>query len=408
MNRFVFGGLVTVLATLGIGFLLLFAFAVDWSHLRDPSFRDFAAVGAFGLMFLIGAVMLVLARTRRAGQSGAAFPPVWAGVALLILAVASGGIAAYWDVLPPAEPLIAVAAVIGLFLSIGRLVSRWAPGALSRRTILWASLWGMFAATSIAAVLQILLAVGAIGAVFGGLALADPSLVRGFLDRIREQGSLDSFDGDIIRTLTVASGMFAMYAVVAPLTEEFAKMVGVAVVLRGATAGAYVHFVAGASVGLGFAVVETLGYATAAGAAWPLLIIVRAPVAFIHVTGTALASYGLYRQRARGGYRLVPYFLAAVLVHGAWNGLSVAVMLLSSEADTVGSPAPGVVLLLLMVVGLMALLLTGSVAWTTLSARKLGRVAIAGHGQPASDATWPPRTISGITFEHSRVRGFGS
>lgn len=404
MIRLLRNGLVTVLATLGLALLLLYAFTMDWADWRDASARDLAALAAFGLAFIIAAALLFASNTRWAAVRGARFAPAWTGVLLLSIAIGGGAAAAYWGWLPIAEPLIAVAGLAGLFIAVGSLVTRWSPGALSRRTILRASVWGMFAATTSALVLQLILATGAILAVFGGLALADPSLARGFFDRVGEQGAIDNFSGDIVRTMTVAFGLVATYAIVAPLTEEFTKMIGVAVILRGAQATPYSYFVAGACVGLGFSVVETLGYATAAGSAWPWLLLVRAPVAFIHVTGAAVASYGLYRQRVRGGYRLVPYFIVAVLVHGAWNGLSVAAMLLSADASAAGTMSPFVVLSILLVVGLLALVLTACIAWTTLAARKLGRAV--------ADTEWridPPRlNIPGVLFERSKVRGIGS
>ena len=408
MTRLFRNGLVTVLATVGVALLLLFAFSVDWSDWRDASVRDVAALAAFGLASVIGAVLLFTANVRSSAERCARFPPVWAGVGLLVFAVVGGVAAAHWGWLPVAEPLVAVVGLTGLFVAVGRLVTRWSPGTAPRRTVLRAAVWGMFAATTSALVLQLIIAAGAVLAVFGGLALVDPSLVRSFIDRISEEGTLDNFSGDIIRTLTVALGLFATYAIVAPLTEEFTKLVGAAVVLRGTQASGYAHFVVGACVGLGFSVVETLGYVTAAGSAWPWLLLVRAPVAFVHVTGTAVTSYGLYRQRTRGGWRLVPYFVVAVLVHGAWNGLSVAAMLLSTESGGAATMSPAVVVSILMIIGLLALLLTACIAWTTLAARKLGRADVSSVERRPSAVGQSPLSFPGVLFERSNVRGIGS
>ncbi len=408
MRRLLRHAPIVILVIAGLTLLLMYAVSVDWRDRRDPGARDVAAAAGFGLALIAGAALLVAGRTRAGSERGARFPAGWVGGGVLVVAVVVGVGAARWDWLPAAEPLVAVAGLAGLFSAGGRLVTRWSPaGSVASQTVARATVWGMFLATGAALVLQLMLAAAAIGAVLAGLALVDTRLVGDFGDVVAEQGTLDELSGDIVRTLTVALGISAMYAVVAPLTEEFTKLVGVAVVLRGTAASAFQTFVAGVCVGLGFAVVETLGYALAAGSAWQWLLLVRAPVAFIHVTATALASYGLYRQRTRGGYRLVPWFVAAVIVHGAWNGLTVAAMLLSTEVDPAGSTSAVAILLVLGVVGLLALVLTASIAWTTLTARTLGR-AVAMVGRSPVDAGQPRRQVPVVLFERSEVRGIGS
>lgn len=397
-----------LLALLGVLLLAAWVYAVDWSDHRAVETRDAAAAAGFGLALVAGASLLASANTRGAAERAPRFPPLWFGIALVIAAVAGGASIVYWDWLPAAEPFIAVGGLIGLFAAIGRLVTRWSRGGtVTRRTVARSTVWGMFVATGGALVLQLAFAAGALLAVFAGLAVVDTSLIDGFVDRVRDEGAIDNFSGGIVSTLTVALGISTMYAMVAPLTEEFTKLAGVALVLRGVAAGPYQTFVAGASVGLGFAVVETLGYALAAGSAWPWLLLLRAPVAFIHVTSTALASYGLYRQRTLGGYRLVPYFLAAVVVHGAWNALTVSAMLLSTQGSDPEQLPPESVLLVLVVVALLALLLTGCIAWTVMVARRLGR----------DSATAPVLRIEGeamrhaqppVIFERSGIRGLGS
>lgn len=408
MRRLLRYGLTTTLFAVGLMLVVVFAFVINWDDPRDTAIRDVAAVAGLGLVSIIGGGLLVIANSRGTELRGARFPPLWIGCGLLAAAVGGGAVAARWNWLPAAEPLVAVVGLIGLFIAIGRLVTRWASvGAVSVRTVTRAAVWGMFAATGGAVVLQLAFAGLAILAVLGGLVLVDPSLIGGFVDRVAEQGTLEDFSGNLMSTATVVLGITTMYAVIAPLTEEFTKLLGAAVVLRGAPASAFSYFAVGACVGLGFAVVETLGYALAAGSAWPLLLLVRAPVAFIHVTATAIASYGLYRQRARGGYRLVPYFVAAVLIHGAWNGLTVAVMLLSTQAGDTQQMSTIAMLLILVVVGMLALVLTACVAWTALAARKLGKATSVATGHRAPGAALQRLQVPVVMFERSEVRGIG-
>ena len=395
---------IVVLFAAGLGLLAVYALNIDYSAPGDTKVRDAAAAGGFGTVCIVGALLLISGRLRSATRSFR-FPPVWLGVVALALAALAGVAAAHWDWLPLAEPFIAVVALAGLFSAIARLVTRW-PGAqsLQRRDVALATAWGMFAATGIALVLQLAFAILAVLAVLGGLALVDTSLASSLIDRLSGTGGLDDLGSDLLQTLTVAVGVSAMYAIVAPLTEEFTKLLGVIFVQRSKVTTGYSAFVTGACVGLGFSVVETLGYALAAGTAWPWLLLVRAPVAFIHVTASALAGYGWHRQRTTGGFRIVPYLIAAVLVHGAWNGLTVSAMLISASLEDPNNPPVGAILGVLLIVALLATVLTGCIAWTILAARKLGREANLSIQQRLQE----PRQaldIPSIRLERSEVRG---
>jgi RsiW-degrading membrane proteinase PrsW (M82 family) len=286
----------------------------------------------------------------------------------------AGWLAIRLDTVPALEPVLVVFGMFAIFTCIGRIVTRWTPGRSAPTAVVFrAAAWGMMGATTSAIIMQGLVVVVAIFGVVGGLALTDTSMVRDFADRMSREGSLDQFSGSVVGTATVAIGIVGMYALAAPLTEELTKLIGVALVMRRLPLSPYTAFIAGVSSGLGFSVVETLGYALAAGKSWPLLLGVRAPVAFIHVTASALAALGWYQQQTRGGYRMVFFYIAAVLVHGAWNGLTAAIMIASSFTGGGNNIDTSIALVVLGIVMVMGLILTGCVAWTTMTARTLGQ-----------------------------------
>jgi len=116
--------------------------------------------------------------------------------------------------------------------------------------------------------------------------------------------------------------------VIAPFTEEFAKAFGVlrrSFVIREPEDG----FVYGATSGLGFSATENLLYGIAAfvagGIAVSLLVIAVRSISssFLHASATSLTGYGIARNRLWGPrYSAAPWYLAAVAMHSAFNGVA--------------------------------------------------------------------------------------
>lgn len=361
----------------GLAMVLLYLLLVFDVTGDIESAREVGAVAGFCAALLFAGLLTeasILLRRRQELVRTLRFPQVWISAALFIVIVGVGGIIVWQEVAQAWEPLLVVVGMILLFAGIARLATRWAPG---RRApgyaVLRATAWGMLGATTLAIIMQFLIAGAAFAGVATGLYLTDPDLVDGFLDRVGREGSVDEFSGEIVSTATVAIGIVGMYALVAPLTEEFTKLLGVVIALRGRVLTPYTVFVAGVCSGLGFAVVETLGYSLAAGESWPVLMALRGPVALIHVTGTTLVAFGWYLQRTRGGFPLVWYYIVAVLVHGAWNGLTASMLVAASNVDEGTDPSAGAVVAILGVVGLLAVILAACLAWTVGNARRWGR-----------------------------------
>lgn len=382
-----------VLILSGVSMALLYLLLVSGVIGERDGAREAGGMAGFGVALLVAGLLTEGSLLRRRGRDIVGtlrFPPIWFSAATFTVVVAAGGIVVWQGVATRWEPFLAVAGVTALFLAFARLATRWAPGNRAPGyAVLGATAWGMLGATSIAIVMQLIIAITAIAGAAAGLYVTDPELLAGFLDRVGGEGTLDGFSGEIASTATVSIGIVGMYAVVAPLTEEFTKFLGVVIALRHRELTPYTVFVAGVCSGLGFAVVETLGYSLAAGEGWPFLMALRGPVALVHVTGTTLVAFGWYLQRTRGGFPLVWYYIVAVLVHGAWNGLTVSMLVSASAVDEGVDPSGGMVVGMLVALGLLATVLAACLAWTIANARRWGRAYQ--RSQP------PPSMLAPIT-----------
>ncbi|MDH7507947.1 MAG: PrsW family glutamic-type intramembrane protease [Methanomassiliicoccales archaeon] len=111
--------------------------------------------------------------------------------------------------------------------------------------------------------------------------------------------------------------------VIAPFAEEFAKMLGLlksSTKLRQTKSG----FVFGAATGLGFAATENLLYESVAMAEGGVLMFLTVALlrsyssALLHGSATSIVGYGVAKKRFEGK-SITPYYLFAVMMHGAFN-----------------------------------------------------------------------------------------
>ncbi|HEY0755366.1 MAG TPA: PrsW family glutamic-type intramembrane protease [Ktedonobacteraceae bacterium] len=117
-----------------------------------------------------------------------------------------------------------------------------------------------------------------------------------------------------------------VFAVVAPLVEELAKPLAV-VVLIGRVGSKAEAFALGLACGIGFDIVETIGYISSAYNDWLNVALVRAGSGLLHGFGAAMAALGWYYlthkaegawlRRASLAFACIGY---AVLQHALWNG----------------------------------------------------------------------------------------
>ncbi|MGC9349480.1 MAG: PrsW family intramembrane metalloprotease [Anaerolineae bacterium] len=137
-----------------------------------------------------------------------------------------------------------------------------------------------------------------------------------------------------ILTPIFISGFNLLTVFVIGLIEEFAKIIGVLVVARSRRHEAEIHgLVMGAAAGMGFAALESTGYAFNAFlqsqgslSATVIVTLVRGVLAPLgHGTWTAILGSVLFRESEPGDYhinlKVIGAYLGVVLLHALWNGL---------------------------------------------------------------------------------------
>lgn len=376
-----------------------YLFALVVSTDRDGITLDYGSVFAFSVVGFVASLVMLLALTKRLPAT-APLPNQWLSLAVLLLATGTGASLALSDSLIPAQPFLALLAAGALFAFFARLLTRWAPvaGADAREFVL-PSLWGGIGAPFLAGTFQLVTVVALVAGAAAGLYSVDEALLDNIEPWLNEQVNTDSMGLEtsglgILETQTVAAGAVSLLGITAPLTEELTKFLGVYLLFRNRVATLNGLFIAGIASGLGFAVVETLGYALMSGEAWPQILLVRAPVALIHMVCTAIVAVGWYQQRKRGGMALVGFFTVAVLVHAAWNTLFVSLMLVALGADSAETVDPAAGLMMVLLVGAMGVVLIGSLLWLVGNARRFGRKAALESGQAG-----PPVQTAGFTYQ---------
>ncbi len=137
-------------------------------------------------------------------------------------------------------------------------------------------------------------------------------------------------------------------AIVVGLIEEFAKILGVLVIARHRRHDAELDgLILGAAAGMGFAALESNGYAFTAflrsGGSLSITVLVTllrgllAPIG--HGTWTAILAGVLFRESAAGRFHLnrkvVAAYLTVALLHGLWDGLPSALIALVAAGSDV-------------------------------------------------------------------------
>jgi hypothetical protein len=154
-------------------------------------------------------------------------------------------------------------------------------------------------------------------------------------------------------------------SVIAPLTEELLKPIGVWFLARRNLSGAE-GFTAGLLSGAGFAVLESIT-ANTAGSTWLEIAIGRGGTAVIHILTTALTGWALALAWKKRRYlQLFLTFIGVVIFHGIWNAIALVstinevavaggVTLNSSLIPAIATAAPAI--LIVIVVGAFVTLL---------------------------------------------------
>lgn len=163
----------------------------------------------------------------------------------------------------------------------------------------------------------------------------------------------------------VVFAILAGISVIVPLVEELVKPLGLWFLAPRGFSPAQ-GFALGAVSGATFALVESLAtLSSVTGGDWLLLVIGRAGTLLLHIACSALVGWGLGLAWTRARYaQFAGLFLAALAIHGVWNGLAQFMGLMpfiNPGRVEMSLPMPAeiaiVVVLGLMVIGSLVLLM---------------------------------------------------
>jgi len=190
---------------------------------------------------------------------------------------------------------------------------------------------------------------------------------------------------DLFVSPGVALLAVAVVSIPVPLIEEAFKTLGIGILGRWYRPGPAYGFLWGVASGAGFALVENLlNGAVSSGSGWGQVVLARSIATVMHCFAGGIVGWGwaqLWTERRP--LILLGCYLAAVGIHGLWNGVVAVVALLSVAAEVYQGDvtwvryAPVAIALLVGVLG--ALCITFLVAMLV-----IGRCLSAEPGQTAS------------------------
>ena len=173
--------------------------------------------------------------------------------------------------------------------------------------------------------------------VFGFFAVlviaSQPDLVAELQDLAAQLTALESDPEAVLDALApflarpgVIFAILLFGAGVVPLIEEALKPVGVWL-LAGKDLSPASGFAAGVLSGAGYALFESLSL-TSASEAWAPVVVARVGTALIHIFTTGITGWALALAWRKKQYLLLGgVYLFAVLIHGLWNGFTLATTL---------------------------------------------------------------------------------
>ncbi len=182
-------------------------------------------------------------------------------------------------------------------------------------------------------VVEVLAVIGLLILLVIGIQVVNPQfgqVLMGTLERLQASGeNLDEVMRIIepyLRQPIVIFGAFALIAGIIPAIEELLKPLALWALAR-KKISPQEGFVGGLIAGAGFALIENVLYFTNVITAddWIVVAVGRAGTGILHMLASGIAGWGLARTwRDRKWGSLVLSTLAAIVLHGLWNGLALA------------------------------------------------------------------------------------
>ncbi|MBI4789172.1 MAG: PrsW family intramembrane metalloprotease [Chloroflexi bacterium] len=320
----------------------------------------FGSTAGFGLVFgvLIFWQGLNAVRGRGSISAARAFPHLivfvfaFLGAILLGLgALAIQPIAAY--AFPPWHFIAALLPPLGL-LAYGAHRLGQSSGL---RALLVSFSWGALVATSVAFIVEILIALVLV--IVAAVIITSLPNSRALLEQMQAQLRLAQRTQDFSALSqwfahpAVMAGVLVYFAVIVPPLEEAVKALVVAFINPKQTRAADA-MLWGMAAGAGFAVIENMFNASVALMAWAPLVLLRVGAAIVHVANGANMGRGWYAARVEGRWgQLFIAYLVSVLYHALWNGTAIVL----SNNGLTGMSNPSVALASTILTGALLLVL---------------------------------------------------
>ncbi len=361
-----------ILGLLGRGGYVVIAGIISFNPASSTAADDLASpvLDAISMIFctllLIPTIYYNIRRLKNKGVREGVIPAVkiWHLVvvaAVWFFIVLSGSLLAGsfrygWVVAAPLFPFGLALPVAGLaWIAAGGLPA-------GSRLRLW-SVFGMgMVGSTFLAVIAEYLVVGVGLIVLGVLVLAHPELrsvlahLKNQLNNVSDLQSAVTILAPYLENPLILGTITLFFAGIGPMIEEAVKPLAIWFLgkrLRSPSEG----FALGALCGAGFALLEGLLAASGSPNMWAVGMAGRAVSSLMHITASGIMGWGIASVRLEKHYvRLVGAYLAAVLIHGSWNG-SIILMVFGSLQISLSKNTPGLVSALAVVTGLGVLLL---------------------------------------------------
>jgi len=191
--------------------------------------------------------------------------------------------------------------------------------------------------------------------------------------------------------------LLGLFSVAVPAIEEATKVAALWL-FAGKISHPMHGFVLGVLSGAAFALAENLGFASTGATDWVATAALRASSALPHMLNSGILGWALVTAWQKHSYfKLGAAYTAAILIHGTWNAISLAIWLISllpyaQHAPTfLGSSNPFLVGWLVMILGTLV-----GLGYSNRALRLLMPVPLVYNEPPSSTTTGEPRGDSEI------------
>lgn len=270
---------------------------------------------------------------------------IFAGIGMIILSVAIGGVIAYmeiawltWIILP----------VLTVFVIVTPI---WLLFGLGTNDIELGPRWRFFGilglSMTIGPVIMIVMELVLLsGIVIAGLivvAIQQPALFQEIIKLgtiIKQETNQDvilKLFRPYISNPVVIAIAFGYIALIVPMLEELLKPLAVWIFAMKIETPAQ-GFTMGLICGAAFALIESLNASGDGTVDWPVIVSIRAGTSLLHMTASGLVGWGIVS--AFHEKRIMKFFAAyfsAVTIHGIWNACAIGAGL-SAAGESIGKP----------------------------------------------------------------------